>query len=585
MTNRETSAPVSLVPRWPLLSLIVGFCAMTFATWASWGSIRVDTGTSIYRVTRLSEGAILYHDIHSPYGPVADYVMAFFFALFGAHLTVAYLVGLALLACQSVVIWKIGRQFLSEAETTAALLLFFVVFGFDPGLFNWPLPNTFASPFAVLFSSVAALCMVEYAKRTTTRALVLASLATGLAGMSKIEFGVAAYGTIVLTLFALRAKDCGRAKYRGLAKDWAAATLPGGLVALLILGAVLASGVGFEELIFDNLYRVRSMGPAVEAYRNKVLQPVLPILGRAALFYIIELPLRVLLLDAAIRRVRGFSPTSVVAIGVAMFALLVPFVPDYPINFDLVRPVTRQVQFGWATTVWAIVLIASWVRLRRDASAPALFIVAAYSLLVTLRWSFHVAWPPYYATFAPLLVPLSLRFITKAVLGRVPEKCIAAIVVVCALVAALHGQQVVARHTGGLDYPRGFIAAPGLGALPVAQVIDHLREQSAPEDFVAVVPEEHFINFFAERRHPSRDPGVGPGWLANPEDVREYLAELESHETRFIVLSARRYTELGSGAVPSYLPELIAYIEQNYDEDLSVHGFKVYRRRDGTTGH
>jgi hypothetical protein len=561
---------------WPLPVLAIALGALAYSTWGTWGATNVDAGTAVYRATLLSEGGVLYRDIHSPYGPLADYAMAGLFALFGPSLTVVYFAGLSLIICQSIIMWKIGRQLVSSIEMVATLGLFWALFCFDSGLFNWLLPNTFSSPFAILFSTAAVLCMTRHAAAPSNRFLVLASLATALAGTTKIEFGAAAYGTIVLTLLLSRPSE------RPLVKDLVLATIPGATAALLMFAATIARGTNLEEMIFDNMYRVRSFG-SVARYRDSVLLPILPLLQGAVMHYAIELPLRAIVIDTAIRRARSLSWTSVFAIAIGAIALLAPFITGYPLNTDFARPFLLQSQFAWVTVIWAVVLLASAIQIRQRPGRPesgVLFVVAVYSLLITLRWNLHVAWAPFYAVFAPLLVTLCIRWTARAVVGYAPTSGVAAVVAIAALCGALHNQNFIARKNVTLEYPRGVVAGHPRFAAPMKRVINHIRNHTRPEDYVAVVPEEHFINFFAERRHPSRDPGIGPGWLANAEDVRDYFDELEKHDTELIVVSKRRYPGMAPGEVTQYLPQLKKYIDQRYTEELGTRFFKVYRRKD-----
>jgi hypothetical protein len=100
---------------------------------------------------------------------------------------------------------------------------------------------------------------------------------------------------------------------------------------------------------------------------------------------------------------------------------------------------------------------------------------------------------------------------------------------------------------------------------PLAQVVDLIRARTRPEDWVAVFPEERLINFLSERRHPTRDSGTGPGWLATPDDERACIAELEARRPALVVLTDRRWPEFGAGDFGTYNPRLRAWIADEYD--------------------
>ena len=108
-------------------------------------------------------------------------------------------------------------------------------------------------------------------------------------------------------------------------------------------------------------------------------------------------------------------------------------------------------------------------------------------------------------------------------------------------------------------------------------VIDYLRQETDPGDYVAVLPEEQMINFLAETKHPTRDTGIGPGWLANRADVERFLAELGSDRTRFVVTSGRRYAEFGATKGALEGPRIAGFLESNYGTVFSAGRYRVLR--------
>ena len=96
---------------------------------------------------------------------------------------------------------------------------------------------------------------------------------------------------------------------------------------------------------------------------------------------------------------------------------------------------------------------------------------------------------------------------------------------------------------------------------------------------MAVIPEERFINFFAERRHPTRDPGTGPGWLATVADEQRFLTEVLDHRTALLIVSNRPYIEFRRGPFAGYQRRVMAQLERHFALERSVGPFRIYRRR------
>ena len=105
---------------------------------------------------------------------------------------------------------------------------------------------------------------------------------------------------------------------------------------------------------------------------------------------------------------------------------------------------------------------------------------------------------------------------------------------------------------------------------PLATVVDYVRAHTRPDDWVAVFPEERLVNFLAERRHPTRDSGTGPGWLATKEDEEACVAELEARRPALVVLTDRRWPEFGAEDLGSYNPTLRAWIDREYEPVLTT---------------
>src|SRR6185295_1660926 len=175
--------------------------------------------------------------------------------------------------------------------------------------------------------------------------------------------------------------------------------------------------------------------------------------------------------------------------------------------------------------------------------------------------------------------PALVLFVVGAVSGRIAGRAavVAPLVVTMAFVPSAFVVWKVYRSLDFvLDYPRGRLHVPAWQGADMAAVIDWLRANTAPVETVSVIPEERMINFLADRRNPTRDSGIGPGWLATEADQRGFVAELIAANTRAVVVSQRRYAEFGTGDVERYAPLVVEWIRTRCRPATQTTWYVVY---------
>ncbi len=126
-----------------LSTLILIWAALLHATWATWGSLTVDSGHEMYIPTVLAEGKMLYRDVWFMYGPLAPYFNSFLFRVFGAHLNVLYWAGSISALGSAVFLYLTGMRLSSWlAGFSAGTVL--LLEAFHPTFFCFPLPYSLA---------------------------------------------------------------------------------------------------------------------------------------------------------------------------------------------------------------------------------------------------------------------------------------------------------------------------------------------------------------------------------------------------------------------------------------------------------
>src|ERR1700693_1346225 len=82
---------------WIARAVIVGVAAaLAWYTWGHWGDFQIDNGRELYVPAEILKGKLLFRDLWYMYGPLAPYLKALLFWIFGVQLTVLYIFGLTL---------------------------------------------------------------------------------------------------------------------------------------------------------------------------------------------------------------------------------------------------------------------------------------------------------------------------------------------------------------------------------------------------------------------------------------------------------------------------------------------------------
>src|SRR5579862_6752384 len=77
--------------KWEVAGVVVLYLLAAYLlklSWRKWADPIVDSGTQWYAFWRLSQGAVLYHDILWNYGPLSAYFNAGLFRVFGPGMMV-----------------------------------------------------------------------------------------------------------------------------------------------------------------------------------------------------------------------------------------------------------------------------------------------------------------------------------------------------------------------------------------------------------------------------------------------------------------------------------------------------------------
>src|SRR5215471_11623897 len=190
----------------PALISVGALCCLWLALvlfgWARWGSVTVDCGRELYVAAALADGKMLYRDVWYMYGPTAPYLNSLLFRVFGIHINATYFAGsLAGLATML----ALFRSVLYVAPLMVAFAVGYIVLiqSFGEGIFNYPLPYTYASVYGSVAASLFLLYAIRGALDPRKINLFWAGLWSAVALLAKLEFGLACFGALTVLQLGL----------------------------------------------------------------------------------------------------------------------------------------------------------------------------------------------------------------------------------------------------------------------------------------------------------------------------------------------------------------------------------------------
>jgi hypothetical protein len=176
-----------------VLALIVVY--FLCASWRKWPDPLVDSGHQWYAAWRLSQGALLYHDVSWYYGPLSAYFNAGLFRCFGTGMMVLVAANLVIYCLILALAYAAFRIAWGRMGAFVASAVFISVFSFsrlEPmGNFNYVTPYAHECTHGVLLILVTAFIAVWWCLKPSRTSAFFLGLCGGLAAVIKPEFMLA----------------------------------------------------------------------------------------------------------------------------------------------------------------------------------------------------------------------------------------------------------------------------------------------------------------------------------------------------------------------------------------------------------
>ncbi|NDD65910.1 MAG: hypothetical protein EBZ36_18330, partial [Acidobacteria bacterium] len=343
-------------------------------SWRRWLSPIADSGRELDLPRRLLEGELLYRDVHYLYGPLAPYLKAFLFSLFGERLDVLQASGIFASLVILLLVYTIAQRLLGRGEAALAVATVTLYCVFKPGG-NLISPYSYAALYALVLSLGSLQAMIVYIESGRVGHLLLAGLLTGLAAVTKQEFALASAAAALAAALSVAGRD-GRfdmSRVRELTRKLLIFALPALVVVVPVYGFFF-SKAGWQTMVEDcHILYTHLPAPMIfyNARRAGLDQPGLSLLQLTGGGMVLALLCGLLLILAEPAIIRRHSAKVALGFlgaigGIAVIRLIVGTQWDgSPLRF---MPV-----------LLALVIIGAW---RKD---PVRMIVAVFSLALLAR--------------------------------------------------------------------------------------------------------------------------------------------------------------------------------------------------------
>ena len=533
-----------------LVSLFLIWGWQVYSTWGAWGNLTIDSGHEMYIPALLAQGKMLYRDVWFNFGPLAPYFNSYLFRLFGIHLSVLYWAGSFAALGAAVFLYVAGMQLSAWpiGWTAGAVML---IEGFQPSLFCFPLPYSFAALYGCLIACLSLYLFIKAAVSSGWGWLFAAGTAAAIALLLKPEFGMACY-LMLIVLIVIRGLEKKSAK--PILQD-IAAILPG----IVICGATVLWMVSIRGVEFMTQENIDNWPTSffMKNYASKLLQgngfSITPASLTDALIRSLFPAACLLELYCVFKWKRRDARATVMK--VVLFGGLAIWY-----KFMQLNPQTALASLVFPRDMVFYVLIAAvlswWIFWRRKSSNPRDLIIPlilTFSGLQAFRIMFRMMpaeYPIYYngpviLCFLLLMLAVIRQNIRTAALVWKIE---AVFCVACLASAGLYTHQIryIAKSFVPLTTDRGTILVSPHMKESYLAAIGFMKEKAALGESVLSVPEDTSLYFLSDTYCPTRVFMFLPGIMAPGKMTAELIQEIESKDVRYLLWSNRLFWEYGA---------------------------------------
>jgi hypothetical protein len=184
----------------PAILVFVG-SYMLHLSWFKWPDLLIDYGRELYVPWQITQGKVLYADLNHLYGPLAHYLNAFLFQIFGTGLSTLVYFNICLVILLSFIIYDLFKSTFGDFIATIAGLCFLVIFAFSQYVgianYNFVCPYSHEITYGVFLFFLALFIFRKYLLNPDCLSAAFIGFLIGLIYLTKVEIFIASFITFL----------------------------------------------------------------------------------------------------------------------------------------------------------------------------------------------------------------------------------------------------------------------------------------------------------------------------------------------------------------------------------------------------
>jgi hypothetical protein len=183
------------------------FLIEVIINWRRWGNVIIDFGREVYVPWQIVSGKTLYKDIAYFYGPLAPYLNATWFYIFGVSITTLFICNLILVAYVTFIIFRFFERLCDRITATLSCLVFLSIFVFPysyVGIFNYLSPYDHDLTYGFVLAVTMIYLLSNFLYRSQLIMVIAAGICAGLVFLTKAEVFVSAFITAAVAMIIIR---------------------------------------------------------------------------------------------------------------------------------------------------------------------------------------------------------------------------------------------------------------------------------------------------------------------------------------------------------------------------------------------
>jgi hypothetical protein len=533
-----------------LAAITAAFIFFAVCDWGHWGNLQLDCGREVYVPVEILKGRMLYRDLWYPYGPLVPYLQAILVWCFGIHLNTFYCFGLFLTLSIIYLVYSLARR-LIPPMAAVVVSIECLRQGMREALSCYVFPYSYAAVVALVLVLVCIYFLFEYLDTRADRKLVFASLAAGLALLSKQEFGAAA----LLAVGFIMVWDLVENRSFAALFRQALMIAPGLLLAALVYGWFLWRltpdfMLGENFSLSPNSPFMKTIGPRWIAQAGFRFVPK----EMFATFVSVVFSLGAWFLGARLFS-RGVSSRRMLGASACILILVLAGGASHfrwaHIPAHLSYVVTFPIGMYWIAPVILIAALAGLPRASDRATRRIIALLAVFAGALASRVMFRVIQGGYSILYDPPLLILFMMAVTAVVwcgarrLIRTERlhlvNCFLAMDAAFFLLVPFPGRF---WQRSAVKTPIGTIFSRPAEAVLVPQMASFVRAQAAAGKRVLILPHFPMLYVMSGTESPSRWYELFPG-LLDSADESQLISDAESQHVEYVIITNLAMSKFG----------------------------------------